>query len=125
MVQFNELRIGSWILEDGRPIKVTAIEYGLEPYCRINETIASKKDMADIFESIPITPEFLEAVGFVWFKDQQRLTMSLQASNNLYYSQSSKEFQINEQQLPKSPSYVHQFQNLYLCFTGEDLEIIL
>jgi hypothetical protein len=125
MVQFNELRIGSWILEDGRPIKVTAIEYGSEPYCRINETIASKKDMAEIFESIPITSEFLKAVGFVSLADQPRLTMSLEAQNNLYYSQSSKQFQINEQQLPKSPSYVHQFQNLYLCFTGQDLEIVL
>src|SRR4051794_9952819 len=112
MIQFNELRIGSWILEDGRPIKVTAIEYGSEPYCRINETIASKKDIAEVFEAIPISSDFLKAVGFVSVANQSRLTLSMPARNNLFYSESSKEFHFNEQQLPKSPVHVHQFQNL-------------
>jgi hypothetical protein len=125
MVQFNELRIGSWILEDGRPIKIIAIEYGAEPYCRINETIASKKDMAEIFESIPITAEFLKRAGFVGYEDQARLTMTLQGQFQLHYSQSRKVFYINEQELPRSPSYVHQFQNLYLSFTGLDLDVML
>ena len=125
MVQFNELRIGSWILEDGRPIKVTAIEYGSEPYCRINETIASKKDMGEIFDSIPITSDFLKAVGFVSFENESHLTMSITEENTLDYLNSNKQFQFNQQQLPTSPSFVHQFQNLYLCFTGADLEIVL
>ncbi len=75
----------------------------------------------DELEPLPITQQFLADAGFgdglIKLPKNQPLVFLLWKNNafNMYYT--------NEKEIGGNAVYVHQLQNLYFLFTGEELNI--
>jgi hypothetical protein len=126
MIQAQDLRIGNWVSNGQIEFQITSKDiYHLDVY--VNRVIA---------KPIPITPEWLERMGFaidksnikgetVYVKGKCMLTESGDLiiingwldDENLTYSG----YEVND--ADNKYKYVHQLQNLYFALTGEELTI--
>lgn len=103
----SDLRIGNWIRERGRHYEFT-VSSGTFSYMEINK---------DFFEPIPLTEEWLKMFGFVNLK-YKSLTLSIIPFDKTYQIEYIGIRYINDIKI----LYVHQLQNIYFTFTGEELK---
>jgi hypothetical protein len=136
MIKVNELRIGNLIFEKG-----------------VNDNDASEIIVIDIimlwqvhdkpeyFEPIPLTPELLEACGFVSFKTNPELTLTISSDESdslnltcfdkkanelsIYIEKTGRDDDWNSQYTSTFTPvfFLHQLQNLYFALTGEELTV--
>ncbi len=116
MIQANELRIGNWVI-------------GID-YFQV-EAIFKERDMSMI-EPIPLTPEILYKCGFE--KDEQATPNIVEfcyGYNPVTHDWTLIIVHFKEQNIffyrngYHSLKYVHQIQNLYFAFTGEEIQVSL
>jgi hypothetical protein len=124
MVKANELRIGNILIE----------------YYSINDepaqryfTIKTGEDIDCVdegFEPIPLTPEILEKCGFNWsiyhqafhkHDDEHKIYDINECHPNGFQFSTFKKNQL----IGVPFYYLHQLQNLYMCLSGEELEVNL
>ena len=124
MIKANELRLENIILYKGDALPVYMVDRAGLSFSRINDVRVNKISGATLetgsidFEPIPLTPEWLERLGFV---NERRDTYCIGAfeiwiqGKQLFYYES----------LPNSPEikYVHQLQNLFFALTGKELTV--
>jgi len=107
----NELRIGNWVSNGDIEFQITSKDI----YHRDVRVYGS------FIKGIPITPEWLERVGFeknIFSNgDYKYIKSGLSISSNLQ-SANWKFGRIENERC----KYVHQLQNLYFALTGEELE---
>ncbi len=116
MINSNELRIGNWYLQDGKPVKVSEIRHWY-----FGED-----------EPIPLTPEILEKAGLIrgrvenfdtnvfYSTGVHKVQFSITISGNFGIVKGIALFV-----LPINIEYLHQLMNLYFALTGIELEINL
>ncbi len=109
----NELRIGNWVYYKG---------YGQVNFHSLDVLfIKHAKD----FNPIPLTPEILEACGFIWDSDDDGNTLAESyVLNNFVWSVGLKELYYNNEPVPHI-EYLHQLQNLYFALIGTELTVNL
>jgi hypothetical protein len=115
----SELRIGNWIAHE------PTIDDWEEIIVRPG-TIIQCEISPDSFMPIPLTEEWL--LKFGWELDHEsndlksfiNYKLDLDAIN---FSPSRNEFYYNCWEDSKCPKYVHQLQNLYFAFTGEEIVV--
>lgn len=125
-MEANELMIGDWVLINGTPMQIQAINdidgeimAGDELYCLIEDRAHSE----DKVKPIPLTPEILEKNGFVrssvfveWKYERNGIYMLWKPFPWLQIS-------TNEAEVKNECEYVHKLQHaLKLC--GIDKEIV-
>jgi hypothetical protein len=121
----NELRIGNWVLYEGKPTKVDEIFIGAFKHLKA--------------EPIELTAEVLEKAGFEWYKPLGHWRI---VKNELWFSVTKMLFDEPKEEClcfsyanlawdeaqsmpPKIVRYLHQLQNLFYCLTGNELNITL
>src|SRR5690606_30786472 len=78
-------------------------------------------DIAD-YEPIPLTPEWLERLGFKKNETKDWWPCYVLDDYNIYFD--NGDILMDGDYIPTARiEYVHQFQNLYSILTGEELEI--
>lgn len=107
MIQPEELRIGNWVKPRFSAFKDS--KYKIPD----GKTIDLMKDA----EPIPITPEWLERLGFIndsgdYYKDG--FCIDTFSDSNHFWLLSSYEHHTKIE-------YIHQLQNLYFALTGKEL----
>ena len=120
----SELRIGNWVMFD--PNELIEDPFA-EPIPQFPFRIESGEHI-DLsvhggYHPIPITDEVLKAVGAVeWGDGQWEIgDFELVKAGNLYYPSVN----IFEYTLSEGMKYLHQLQNMYYCWEGEELEVNL
>lgn len=111
----NEVRIGNWVYD---------LKFQSNLQFRSFFGLCNFEQSPDDFQPIPLTPEILKKAGFVkeglrYSKDWVYLW---QDGNNIVFALAEMQEAIGTF-LPVK--FVHQLQNLYFAFTGEELEINL
>jgi hypothetical protein len=113
----NELRIGNWVMCEGKPTKVDEIFIGAFKHLKA--------------EPIELTAEVLEKAGFVmgdgnvynhhfFHKKESLWEFCVNPENGVCFIE-WKQDSIKS----KSVKYLHQLQNLFCCLTGNELNITL
>jgi hypothetical protein len=132
-MQANELRIGNWVNEFGKPKQIHSVDI-------LYLEGEDDTDFGDMYEPIPLTPEILEKCGlkqyenFIEIKGQtigvifpvieihkEDWEPEYQAGTYVYSGLGDPEsygFKVKIE-------YLHQLQNLYFALTGEELQINL
>ena len=103
----NELRIGNWVSNGEIEFQITSKDI----YHRDVRVYGS------FIKGIPITPEWLERVGFV----SKPNNLFILGKIELRYYRGRSDVLVRG--INVSYKYVHQLQNLYFALTGEELEI--
>jgi hypothetical protein len=117
MIQANELRIGNWVLVNGKPVTIQILNGNLTPHKEL--------------EPIPLTLEILEKANLINITDSSCFTNKdnsvtvFKGSQGYYvcWEDAGRESSISI--IGKPFHYVHQLQNLYFALTGEELKIEL
>ena len=118
MIKENELRLGNYIIEDGRETEFNGDFYH---WC------------SDIMKPIPLTEEWLIKFGMDYtdgFSNSRKLYVKKHKhdTSNITYSEKEGVLRLTNGN-PKGSmliphiKYVHQLQNLYFSLTGEELTI--
>ena len=117
-MEAQDLRIGNWYLSTRFQTPVIC-EMGdfYEIYARADGS--SEYTVDDIFQSIPLTEEWLLKFGFEYDNetsgwDNEKLSSDYDSEIECYYIL----FYVDN-----SIKYVHQLQNIYFALTGEELTI--
>jgi hypothetical protein len=136
MIAANDLRIGNWLDFNGKMQRVGLIDLDLDD--EGEELVASIEEYDTTYilrngkiKPIPLTPEILEACGFV--NDSILLFgytyLELEADDgwNVFIKQDDRPQQgtLNVVLLQNSIYYLHQLQNLFYALTGIELQIKL
>jgi hypothetical protein len=110
-IKASDLRIGNWVLHEGKMYRVIWRDLGFE---KVN------------FEPIPLTPEILEKAGFSDFNKDEKYFIGrfklVKEKDNYRLSQS-----VSSVYLPVANKiqYLHQLQNIIHSITGQELTINL
>lgn len=133
MIKANELRIGNLIYEAGEQARIYQLGSGGISFYTINDIHVNKETGCTLnggeirFKPIPLTPEWLERMGFV-YKDgatecgeerKNGVHLYVHDEEPVYLHFSRGSFNGTKVEI----KYVHQLQNLYFALTGEELEI--
>lgn len=112
MVDLKELRIGNYLNIDG-----LAAPIGPGWFCSADRGHTLPKH-----EAIPLTPEWLERLGFKKNETKDCAPCYVLDDYNIYFDKG--EILMDGDYIPTARiEYVHQFQNLYFLLTGKELEI--
>lgn len=115
MLKASELRIGNFIIdENGNIAKI-----------RLINPFKKKKDK---WSGIPLTPEILEKCGFEKREVTEDGVIYGKTKYTLIYAVSTdglQHFFLNGYHNDVQIDYLHHLQNIYLDFTGNELEIEL
>lgn len=130
MIKANELRLGNYILEAGEPSNIYMIDRGGISFYRINDIAVNKETGCtlnggeDRFKHIPITPEWLGKLGFTIPDDHGFMMRAYRDVIRIKIDErlGSPIVKIGELHFTNILN-VHQFQNVYLDLTGEELTI--
>lgn len=122
MIKANEVRIGNWV-EDIAPYDKQYLQIRWENIGKISENGYK-------YRPIPLTPEILEACGFV-NKPNETFNLSYELTIDGFAStfrtwQYRGEWYIEPMGYDTgniSIEYLHQLQNLYFALTGQELEV--
>jgi hypothetical protein len=112
MIKANELRLNCWFNHDGKPVQIDI---------ETMEVLAGARNFED-YDPIPLTPEILEKINFEkWGQDDYRYLKNgfgfvIRKMSSGYYIWDKGGNEIK---------HLHQLQNLYFCFCGEELNIEL
>lgn len=128
----NEFRIGNWVYQNGELTEIVSIDRGSKTLYRINDilinkvTLLSKNTNKIVFEPVPITEEWLLKFGFERIGDTTYFEKTYSIEGYDYgftinfningCNQNESEYSVGIDML-----YVHQLQNRYFSFTGEEL----
>src|SRR5690606_5592445 len=122
MIPPQELRIGNYVLWQGKIVEVISI-MPRWACVRYNEVTFSRS--YEEFQPVPITEEWLAEFGFVRGGEFYSLWVM---AGLLYYCAPGKRFFIevfafgNSIRFDVNTQYVHQLQNLYYDFRGEEIK---
>jgi len=141
MVQQNELRLGNYVFNVGDYVEITSIDW-----TGINRSLYDKFTGTDNYYctfpgpiGIPLTPEVLEKSGFKYLE---------RYADDIVYKCGELEIPVDVDDHPKTllldfvtikqlrnnqvntiylepVKYLHQLQNFYFAFTGQELKIRL
>ena len=108
MIKANEYRIGNWVSNGEVEFQLTSKDiYHLDIY--VNRVIANP---------IPITPEWLERMGF------EKQTDWSYYFDDIYFSYNETgDLTCRLRYYKTICYYVHQIQNLYFALTGEEITV--
>lgn len=131
MIAANELRIGSWVNHNGKPMKVLSVESDID-----NNALPVMENGRDFYrmsfdtdgdlQPIPLTPEILEKCGFELKKSDNWTEYRLGIIGfDFNHSRLSGCHIGGEEYHYIEVSYLHQLQNLYFAITGRELEVEL
>lgn len=129
MIQTNELRIGNWIIVQNpfRGEAARATVFNILPDDLMVHDESQHRFAADpsTSEPIPLTPEILEAVGFVKHGDELRLMHNTFNLATLEFDTSKQVVYLDFEgtQTGVEIKYLHQLQNIFFTITGNELEI--
>jgi hypothetical protein len=115
MIQAQDLRIGNWASNGQIEFQITSKDiYHLDVY--VNRVIA---------KPIPITPEWLERMGFGFEKIGNGWHLDVEINHYCLYSESGKyvDLFVFSDEVGQQCQYIHQLQNLYFALTGEEITI--
>jgi hypothetical protein len=125
-IQPNELRLGNLCMESttGNILKVVSIRPGLYG-------VIFHGEMPDgwDYEGIPITPEWLERLGFKLDHTKQswhhRVFVNGDGSFQIEEYNDEYRFGVNDGEYYIGPKmlHVHQLQNLFFALTGQELTV--
>jgi hypothetical protein len=106
----NELRIGNWVLYEGKPTKVDEIFIGAFKHLKA--------------EPIELTAEVLEKAGF---RHEVHDDTSFYIKGKIWLSHNDDEWFLPGiyEDMCKHFKFLHQLQNLFYCLTGEEINITL
>lgn len=144
MIRANELRIGNFVLHEGRIAHVlyfTSKRIALKlDYSTVK--ITAKKNFEEILiEPIPLTPAWFDKFGFTyenaydcicWSVTSQDLKLEINQDDwsedkgktwNHYFCFNYWTDMKDSNYMKTNLLYVHQLQNLYFALTGEELMI--
>ena len=112
MIKAKEYRIGNWVSNGEVEVQLTSKDiYHLDVY--VNRVIA---------KPIPITPEWLERMGFIshrFYLEHQNENFEItNGKDGFQYCVNGCEYVVGKPFL-----YVHQLQNLIFALTGEEITI--
>lgn len=124
MIKYNEVRFGNLVNQDGQ---ITSINAG-----HFLSVDLGAKELKGI-DPIPLSPEWLERCGFERVKEEDSnhyLSYSILKLDGVITKQEDGWYQMitdvdgyYEQNVGVKLEYVHQLQNRYQSFTGEELQI--
>lgn len=126
MIQANELRIGNWVndIKGGgynNPGLVQVRTIGSEGINSWQDMSASGCTKYEDLQPIPLTPEILEACGFInthyGYNHKDEDFEIDDGSNYLQYSYNDNEYSFGPE-----IKYLHQLQNLYFALTQKELK---
>lgn len=132
----RELRIGNYLLYDGKIVYVTALSLDIDDeyeeqilFCELGKTTDEKggwnRALAGKLDRIEITPEWFASLGFeetnMPFTDILGYAKRSKSSFIGFTKQHAGGFLISAPHLNFVIHFIHQIQNLYNSLTGEDL----
>lgn len=120
----SELRIGSWVMYDPNELIEDPFAEPVPQYpFRIESGEHIDLSVYGGYHPIPITDEILKAVGAVERgEDRWKIgDFELEKGGYLYYPA----VDIIEYTVSEGMKYLHQLQNMYYCWVGEELEVNL
>ena len=128
----QELRIGNWVLIDGKPERIDSIVTSSSNflYDGVNAEIedgyyGDYSVMVKDPEPIPITPEILEKAGFEFESRGVDAFEQIWSCNGIEIWQHDEGFSQDYSPYSVDIKHLHQLQNLYFALTGEELDIEL
>lgn len=107
MIAANELRIGNWVEQDGRPKRVSLQD---DDFWHTER-----------FEPIPLTPELLEKIGFGDAEEVDFGGQITAGEANHIFMGTITYIKHGRQKV----QYLHHLQNIYFALAGEELNISL
>lgn len=120
MIKASDLRLGNWVLSNNPFAGWIPVRIGAEDFANFDE---------NEFKAIALTPEILEKAGF---KDGKKeigegvfTELDYDGHYNVFIRQIDSQKDESLVLMPTELKYLHQLQNLYFAFTGEELEINL
>ena len=120
----SDLRIGNWVMYDPN-VFIEDPYVTTKPHYPIKMEDGEGIDLAieGCYYPIPITDEILKAVGAVDKGDNQYKIgyFELEKTGDLYYPAVN----VFEYTVSEGMKYLHQLQNMYYCWEGEELEVNL
>lgn len=136
MIELEELRIGNYLLYDGKVVHVTLLTLDIDDeyedticFCELGKTTNEKggwnRELADKLRRIAISREWLERLGLSYSKTFNCYSVDWE----LMFCEDGDKYYLCEQEVGElrkigKPFYhVHQLQNLYFALTGEELKI--
>ena len=123
MINTNELRVGNWVLENGRPVQLYGVhKKDIKHFWFGNHNEVATLDILDVIEPVLLTPEILYKCGFtkirtVW-ADPERFELE-----EIYPDKYNFVFGVRKRRL--NIRYLHQLQNIYFQIVGKDLIVVL
>lgn len=131
MINVTELRVGNIVLytQDNDELPVLKIDGDNKTICLDLLLGLNMQVNEQDIEPIPLTPEWLERMGFVkntreeWDGPKIELEHSLEWFTIKGYGPDSFMLMGSEWTTGKPFQFVHQLQNLYFALTGEELII--
>lgn len=135
LIELAELRIGNYLLYDGKVVHVTMLSLDIDDeyednigFCELGKTTNEKggwnRELADKLRRIVITAEWLERLGF----PADLSTMDAGGNYSLVFERrEDKLFLIAtsamESEIVKEIQFVHEFQNLLHALKGKEVKI--
>src|SRR4051794_21139261 len=120
MIKANELRLENLVLYKGEILPIYNIDRAGLSFSRINDIPVNKNSGATLqtgeidFEPILLTPEWLERMGFIFYKrDNSDYSITCEGGDVITWDSVNGQFDYNFANIYNSPKYVHQLQNLY------------
>lgn len=119
MIDPKELRIGNYLLSGGEAIQIDA--------AHLCDLLTSEYYLLG-HTQIPITPEWLERLGFDYKEHKDILSLAIDDKTIVLAYTNPLEIELchfysEETTLLKHIIYVHQIQNLIFALTGQELTI--
>lgn len=125
MVDQNELRIGNWVLDKGKPVQVDGLQFSGRIVVFDEEYDYQKRGIEP--DPIPLTPEILEKAGFsnkpnsshqmFWHIDDLTFRWREQTGLHFIYREDGAR--------QVTITTLHHLQNIVFDLTGEELKIEL
>jgi hypothetical protein len=109
-MKINELRIGDWVIDKGKPAQITRID------CSGNiETTESENTYIDLIEPIPLSREVFEKNNFLSYSHERTPIYGISEGFSFVISQVSDWWQVVVDGLVYrhiKPRYVHEVQHI-------------
>jgi hypothetical protein len=123
MISCYELRIGNYVLVNGKLQQVFAINRTVALVAEEdNEQIASEHNLENV-QPIPLTEDILRQCGFVYhdyFKFWQLITTGIRSEMNI--SPDYEVIDFMRKPILKKLTSLHQLQNIYFLLKGRELQ---
>lgn len=135
MIKANELRIGNWVLLDGKHIAdIESVTQNVistkNPYNKYTDGTSGDywNCASDYITPVPLTPEILEKCGFEKFQYGDSTALEGYVTNGRiiikgFLTPDNYFNLLGYKQDHSIIQYLHQLQNLYFALAGEELQV--